>query len=387
MHRGGGFVAHVGDAERQALDLAIAAVDDIAVLGLEGFDEIHLLRLATRLLLCLVVVGIVLAVYLVRLSGTPGFQKKLKDSIGAALGAGEVEMGGFRRVQGKLLMARLASKGGSGTFYSSLEARNIKCQMSLFNGLIGDWQPGVLLINQLDLELNAGADDEKAAGLIAAAVFRDFGKLKLDSVEVKDATLRWGYSERTRGRIVGSHLKLQRVPDGWRMHLTGGTLTQSWWRRLEIVEMVANCTRDGVVFEKAEFRKGGGKVSMDGLRVIAGQRPEIKGIVKVRKVAIEDVIPPAARSFIDGALSGDLRVYGSTNSSDGIGFEGKLVVDPENVIRLRERLYLLRALTDFDVFNNYRMVAFTEGSFKLKTQGGSMEVCERRYRKPMKWAT
>ncbi len=336
----------------------------------------HMLRLTTRLLILLVVLGLGSAVYLVRLSGTLGFQKKLKDSVGAVLGAKEVEMSGFRRVQGKMLMARLVSQGGSNTFYSSLEARNIKCQMNLLNGLVGDWQPGVVVVGQLDLELNAGADDEKSAGLIAASVFRDLGKFKMESLEVKDATLRWGYSERTNGRIVGSHLKLQRVADGWRIHLSGGTVNLAWLRHLEIVEMVGNCTLEGLVFEKAEFRKGGGKISMDGLRVVAGQRPEIKGIAKVRRIALEDVIPPAAHNFIDGAISGDLRVFGSTNSSEGIGFEGKLVVDPENVIRLRERLYLLRALTDFDIFNNYRMVAFNEGSLKLKTQGGSMDVTE-----------
>jgi len=344
--------------------------------GSKSTLSFHLLRMATRLLIFLGVVGIGLAVYFLWLPSTPGFKKKLKESIGAGLGASEVEMGGFRWVRGKMQMTRLASKGGKNTFFSSLEARNIQCRMGMFNGLIGEWEPGVLLINQLDLELNAGADDEKSAGLIAESVFRDFGKLKLETVEVKDATLRWGYSERTRGKIVGGHMKLQRVANGWRVHLNGGTMSLGWWRHLEIVELVANCTREGVVLEKAEMRKGAGKVTMDGLRVQAGERPEVKGTLKMRKITIEDVVPAAARNFIDGTLSGDFRVFGSTNTSEGLGFEGKLVVDGDNVIRLRERLHLLRALTDFDVFNNYRMVAFNEGSFKVKTLNGAMDVTE-----------
>ena len=344
--------------------------------GSKSMVAFHLLRLAARALIFLVVVLIGLSVYLVRLSGTPGFHKKLRESIAASLGASEVEMGNFRRVQGQLLMARLAGQGGNETFFSTFEARNIRCQMGLFNGLIGDWTPGVLMINQLDIELNAGADDEKAAGLIANSLFRDFGTLKLDSLDVREATLRWGYSERTRGKVAGSHMKIQRVADGWRIHLAGGTISQSWWRRLEIVELVAMCTRDGVVFEKAEFRNGAGKVTMDGLKVLAGQRPEVKGSIKVSKIALENIVPPAARDFIDGTVSGVFRVFGSTNSSEGIGFEGKFVLDGENVIKLRERLYLLRALTDFDVFNNYRSVAFNEGSIKIKTQGGIMDVSE-----------
>jgi len=371
----------------------------MAGVGSKSALGFHLLRLATRLAIFLLVALIVLAVYLVRLPRTPAFQKKLKDAIGAGLGASEVQMGSFRRVQGKMLMASFVGKGGNDTFFSSFEARSIRCQMGLLSGLVGEWQPGVVLINQLDLALNAGTDDEKSAASIADSVFREFGSLKLETVEVKDVTLHWGnlriggemlasaakiagsdplhYTPRDNGgKIVGSHMKLQRVAGGWRIHLAGGTFSQAWWRRLEIVELVATCTREGVVFEKAEFRKGAGKVTMDGLRVVAGQRPEVQGTVKLRKVALADVVPPAARNFIDGAISGDLRVFGSTNTTEGIGFEGKLVVDSDNVIRLRERLYLLRALTDFDVFNNYRMVAFNEGSLKIKSQGGTLEVSD-----------
>ncbi|KAB2642971.1 MAG: hypothetical protein DVB26_00920 [Verrucomicrobia bacterium] len=344
--------------------------------GSKSALSFHLLRLMARLLIFLTLVAIGLMVYLLRLAGTPGYQKQLKASIAAELGASEVEMAGFQRVQGKMLMARLASKGGNDTFFSSMEARNIRCQMGLLSGLIGEWKPGVLLINQLDLELNAGADDETSAGLIADSIFKEFGKFKVATVELKDATLRWGYSERTSGKIVGSHIKLQRVADGWRVHLSGGTLSLAWLQRLEIVEMVANCTRKGLVFEKAELRKGVGRITMDGLQVIAGQRPEVKGTLKVRKLSIQDVVPPAARKSIDGNIAGEFRVFGSTNTTEGLGFEGTIMADGEHVIRLRESVHLLRALTDFDVFNNYRMVPFNEGSFKIKTQAGVMDVSE-----------
>ncbi|MCX6873919.1 MAG: hypothetical protein NTW21_08930 [Verrucomicrobia bacterium] len=344
--------------------------------GSKSVLAFHLLRMATRLLVLLVVAVIGLWVYLLRLPGTVGFQEKLKQAVGGRLGATELEMRGFRRLQGELLMSRFASEGGRGTFFSTLEARNIKCQMSFLNSLPGEWNPGVLLISQLEVTLNAGADDEKSAGLIGDSLFNDFGRLKLETLEVKSATLRWGYSERSSGVIAGTHMKVQRVGDGWRVHLSGGRFSQSWLRRLEIVELVASCTRDGVVFEKAEFRKGPGSISMDGLKVVGGQRPEVKGTVKVRKLPLEDTIPPTAMDFIEGSISGDFRVFGSTNTTEGIGFEGKVVLNGTDVIKLRDRLYLLRALTEFDVFNNYKVVAFKEGSLQLKIQGGGMELSE-----------
>jgi hypothetical protein len=336
----------------------------------------HLLRLAARIMLFLVLAGIGAWVYLVRLPASVGFQNKLRESIAAALGAKEERMEGFIQQRGKLAIGRFVGVGGKGTFFSTLEARSIKCQLGLLNCVMGEWYPGVLSINQLDIGLNAGADDDQAAALIGDALFRDFGRLKLETLEVKDATVRWGYSERTHGRIVGSHIKIQRVADGWRIHCSGGTFSQGWMQRLEIAELVALCTRTGVVFDKAEFRKGAGSVSMTGLELVAGQRPEVKGTVKIRRVVLDDLIPPAARDFIEGSISGDFHVFGSTNTTEGLGFEGKIVVDGDNVIKLRDRLYLLRALTEFDVFNNYKSVQFNEGSLKIKTLGGGMEVSE-----------
>ena len=48
LHGLGGFVAHVGDAEGEAFDFAVAAVDDEAVLGLEALDEGRLIEAGWR---------------------------------------------------------------------------------------------------------------------------------------------------------------------------------------------------------------------------------------------------------------------------------------------------------------------------------------------------
>jgi len=90
----------------------------------------HLLRLAIRLLVLLGVVAIAVWVYLVKLPGTSGFQKRLKESIAAGLGANDFEMGGFKREQGELMMSHFVAEGGNQTFFSNLEARNVKCQMA-----------------------------------------------------------------------------------------------------------------------------------------------------------------------------------------------------------------------------------------------------------------
>ena len=91
---------------------------------------------------------------------------------------------------------------------------------------------------------------------------------------------------------------------------------------------------------------------------------------------MEDILPAALRSFVEGSISGDFRVFGSTNSSDGIGFEGQVVMDGEDVISLRERIHILKALSVVDYSRNYHRIDFREGSFQMKTTRGGLELTD-----------
>jgi hypothetical protein len=203
-------------------------------------------------------------------------------------------------------------------------------------------------------------------------VFRKPVDVVAESFEVADVSVRWGYSERTQGAIESSTLKMQRTGSGWRLSFKGGTFRQNWLRELEIVNLVVLAGQDGLVFERAELKNGAGTVEFPGLRVTGGERPQVEGIVKIRKLALHEIVPPALRSFIEGSISGDFKVSGSTNSSDGIGFEGQVVLDGNDVISLRERIHLLKALSVVDYSRNYHRVDFREGSFQLQTQRGGM---------------
>jgi hypothetical protein len=198
--------------------------------------------------------------------------------------------------------------------------------------------------------------------------------VEANSFEVEDLSVRWGYSERTQGSIESSTLKMQRTDTGWRLNFKGGTFQQNWLRKLEIVNLVVLAESGGLVFERAEFKKQKGTVEFPGLRLTGGERPEVSGIVKIRHLDIEDIIPPALRSFVEGTISGDFKVFGSTNSLDGLGFEGQVVMDGQNVVSLRERFHLLKALSVVDYSRNYHRVDFREGSFQIRTHQGGMQL-------------
>lgn len=367
--------------------------------GNKGTLIYHLLRMGFRVLVFLLVLAATIGVYLVRRTGMESFTKGFESEMRSALNASEVEVRGLERVQGSLWVNGLACKGDKGTFYSSLEARNIRCSMGLLDGLVGRWDPGVITMSRLQMELRAGSDDAEASTELGDSFFKKFSSVEIKSFEIADATLRWGYgraiapgnisllaqggipdrgfeSDHTRGSITNSFLRIQRSEDELRLSFKGGKFTQNWLEDLEIVELVVVCTRDSLLFEKASFRRSQGTVDFSGLTVTTGARPLIAGEVKIRNLSLGGMVPPPARSFVEGTLSGDFHVTGSTNSSDGIVFDGDVILDSGDMISLRDRIHLLQALSVVDFSRNYHRIDFREGSFHLNTAGGGMELTD-----------
>ena len=344
--------------------------------GSKGTAMFHLLRLGFRLMIFLLVVAAGAWIYLVKVTESEKFSKSLESSIKSGLFASDAEMEGFSRTQGQLVISRFACQGGNDTFFTSLEARNIRCKMGLLDGTTGQWDTGVVAITTLDMELRAGADDEESAAMLSSALFDRSQDVLINTVEVARASLRWGYSDRTRGNIENSALRVQRHADGMTLNFKGGNFSQNWLRNLEIVNLVVVCDREGLRFETAEFRRGQGSVSLTGLKVVGGERPMVSGTAKIRKLGLEDAVPSALRSFIEGSISGNFAISGSTNTSDGIGFAGQVILDGQDTISLRDRVPLLKTLSILDYVRNYHRVDFREGSFRMKTTGGGMELTD-----------
>ena len=344
--------------------------------GTAGTAMFHLLRLGFRLLIFLLIIAVGGWIYLLRMTDSAKFSDGIKEDIKSGLFASEAELKGFSHGQGELTINRLTCQGGNETFFTALEVRNIRCKMGLLDKIVGKWDAGVVAISRLDMELRAGADDAESAQMLAKALFNVPQKVLVNTIDVADASLQWGYSERTRGSIENSKLKIQRQGGGWKMSFKGGKFSQNWFRRLEIVNLVVTCGAEGVTFEKAELRGGGGSVDFSGLKVIGGERPMIQGNVKIRSLGLAIILPAALRNFIDGSISGNFKISGSTNSPEGIGFEGATTHEGQDTLTLRDRIYLLKALSGVDYVRNYHRVDFKEGSLHIKTTAGGMDLTD-----------
>ena len=344
--------------------------------GSRGTILFHLLRLGIRLVVFLLLVAVGSWVFLLKRTESAKYLVDLKDSIQESLGGSETEISGFSQKKGRMEMGRLIGEGGSKTFYNSLEARNIRCKMGVLDGLAGRWDPGPVSISSLNMVLRPGADDADSARALGEALFRQNEKVAVNTVEIGATTLFWGYTERTRGSIENSSLTINRIGSGWRMTFSGGTFSQNWLRNLEIVNLVALVDPDGVTFEKAEFRRGRAEVDFSGLRLTGGERPTVSGTAKIRSLGLEDVLSPVLTSYLEGTISGDFEVSGSTNSAEGIGFEGVVTLDGRDSIVIRERLQLLEALSVVDYVRNYHRLEFQDGSFRMKTGNGGIRISD-----------
>lgn len=344
--------------------------------GMKGRAMFHLLRLGFRALIFMALVSVGLWIFLVKRTDSNHFMETFRKDLQSGFSASDLQLRGFNRLQGQMEISRLAAEGGEDTFFTSMEARNIRCKMGLVDGLVGVWKPGMISMSRLDIDMRAGTDDAESARKLSDALFRTSSKVEANAFEVADATFRWGFSERTQGSIESSVLKMQRTDTGWRMVFKGGTFNQNWLRRLEIVNMVVLCEKSGLVFEKAELKLGDGTVDFSGLRLNGGERPQLDGVAKIRNLVLEGIIPPALRTFVEGSISGDFKVFGSTNTSDGIGFDGQVILDGKDTLSLRERLHLLRALSVVDYSRNYHRIDFVEGTFQMKTIRGGLELSD-----------
>lgn len=342
--------------------------------GAQGAFAFHAIRLLARFAVFLLIAAAGVWVYLLKQSDMDSYREGIQSALQDKLGAKEIEMRGLQRRQGQFSISRLAMTGREDTFFSGLEIRNLKCKKALLDSFRKEWDPGMISISTVNLDLRAGSDSPEAAEAIAGVYFQGIGGFKLSSIDVKDMSVRWGFSERTRGSIIGSRMRVERLSDGWKLRFTGGTFTQNWLKRLEIEELDIVFDRKGIVVEKALFRKNDGYVSFPDLKVKAGERPEVSGVMRLRKIDISSLLPVAVRNFVEGTLSAELNVFGSTNSTAGIGFEGDVVLEGEDILTLRDRIHMLRALSVVDAFNSYRRIDFREGTFHMKTHEGKLEI-------------
>jgi len=335
----------------------------------------HFFHRILRLGLFLIAAALVW-VAVVKLTGDERFREQVIKELQENFSAKEIEVGSMSRARGKFTIGRMALIDEENSFFRGLELSNLMCQRDFFVDFGKAWRPGIVQISKVNLLLRAGADTDEGAEAIGNVLFQDLGDLRPDAIHVANMSMKWGYTESSRGSVTGSQMKAVPVEDGWRLSFRGGTFSQNWLKNLQIQELDVLITRKGIRFEKAIFSRNEGSLVFEELEVKSGQRPLVSGNMKMKGMDISGMVPMAARAYVEGKISGEFTVSGSTNSTDGVGFTGVVDLEKGDMVTLRDKIPLLRALSVVDANHTYHRVDFTTGSFRIELQGKGLVLSD-----------
>lgn len=334
----------------------------------------HLLGLAAKVGILALIVLTVAGYILVTRVEKPEFREGLRSRFSEALNATSAKVSGFQRIQGTARVYRVGAEGSQASFFESLEVRNLQFKMGWFDGLGDTWDAGVIEANTLDAELRAGFNSREAAEEATASVFDDSRTFRFLGLTTGQAHLTWGYFERAFGEIVDSRMTITRSGKDWRCSFEGGRFSQNWIRGFGITKLVVLVREDGLEVEEGLLESGGGSIAFRDVKISAGMEPRPSGRLVFTHVRIDGFLPRNASEVVTGTISGEFELGGSSNTSEGITFAGRVQLGYGDRITVRRSFHLFNALDVVDAYNSYKRVDFDAGGFELRTGGGEMKI-------------
>ena len=328
------------------------------------------LRVLVVLLLCLGVAFFALNHYF----GGDDYRGEVTAALGEVLGASSIEAKKFERARGVSTFQDLVIDGGEESFFFQAEINRLAAASSFLTGITSKWAPEQVRIKAASFELKAGGDQEEMQNSFAS-IIASMSEGNLESIEIEELSCEWGYSKITYGKLEKAKFRASRDQGVWEISLEGGRFSQNWLKNLDIKEAKLLCDSDGIKVEKLLLSKNGGEMELAGSIMGPAARPKfnLKGLFQSLPILSLVRLPGVdVREFMSGSISGDMKISGSTDYR--IVMEADVELRGNDVVTLREKWDLLRAISVLDVDRTYRRVDFEEGRFSFKTGGGEMEV-------------
>ena len=336
----------------------------------------HLSGLTLKLVLFLVVVGVCGFFVLNRHFDSPGYGEKVAGQVANALGAGEIEVTGFSRNFGKGDFQFLELKGGEESFFYEAKFEKLRGEFSFLTGVTDSWRPSAISIKKADLRLKAGgSEDEMKLGF--SSIIESLKGQGISQIKIEDCSFSWGYSKLTFGRVRNSDFRAVLHEGIWEVELSGGTFQQNWLGPLAIKSADLKIGVGGIKIESLNLESNGGEADLKGSISGPVNMPTFDLAGGFNSLPIEKLIKingVSTREYIEGRISGDLKIGGSSNRQ--VELSGQVKLDENDSVTIRERWSLLRALSILDNERTYLRIDFNQGGFAFSTGGGGMQVSE-----------
>ena len=336
----------------------------------------HLSGLTLKLVLFLVVAGVCGFFVLNRHFDSPGYGEKVAGQVANALGAGEIEVTGFSRNFGKGDFQFLELKGGEESFFYEAKFEKLRGDFSLLTGVTDSWRPSAISIKKADLRLKAGgSEDEMKLGF--SSIIESLKGQGISQIKIEDCSFSWGYSKLTFGMVRNSNFRAVLHEGIWEVELSGGTFQQNWLGPLAIKSADLKIGMGGIKIESLNLESNGGEADLKGSISGPVNMPTFDLAGGFNSLPIEKLIKingVSTREYIEGRISGDLKIGGSSNRQ--VELSGQVKLDEKDSVTIRERWSLLRALSILDNERTYLRIDFNQGGFAFSTGGGGIEVSE-----------
>ena len=336
----------------------------------------HLSGLTLKLVLFLVVAGVCGFFVLNRHFDSPGYGEKVAGQVANALGAGEIEVTGFSRNFAKGDFQFLELKGGEESFFYEAKFEKLRGEFSFLTGVTDSWRPSAISIKKADLRLKAGgSEDEMKLGF--SSIIESLKGQGISQIKIEDCSFSWGYSKLTFGMVRNSNFRAVLHEGIWEVELSGGTFQQNWLGPLAIKSADLKIGMGGIKIESLNLESNGGEADLKGSISGPVNMPTFDLAGGFNSLPIEKLIKingVSTREYIEGRISGDLKIGGSSNRQ--VELSGQVKLDEKDSVTIRERWSLLRALSILDNERTYLRIDFNQGGFAFSTGGGGIEVSE-----------
>jgi len=324
-----------------------------------------------RFLILLAILAVIGVALLYLRVGKPQFNDQLEADLKGFLQAEDVSLSGVGRQDRGLAIYTLESEGGETSFYESLKVKSLKSGMGLLSGLYSRWEGGMIKIEAVEMTIKAGAADDELAEASFNAMLKQSEKFDFKGIQVNEATIQWGYTETTYGKIENASLKARQESDGsWELVFEGGYFSQNWLKKMPIKELLVEVSEEKVSITKAEFKfPDKGELEFNAIIEGGGHRPKLTGSGTAKNWPIGSCLEAKYLKCFDGSLSGKFQIEGSTNSQQGVEMDWDARLEAGDELVLWNRFPILKALAVFDQQRSYRKVVFDRGNVKFKTGG------------------
>ncbi len=336
-------------------------------------------RMCLRVMILLLVGGLIFLFYLIRRPSSELFNARVSEALEDATGASHTSnLGLISRKAGYFELTSLDMKGGEDSFFDRIRLRNAKTRMGFLSWwraslrwpipleMITDWDGEEVVIGSLNLSVKSGSEDSDGAA-IYQTIFNKGEKFSFDRVEVQNASLSWGYSELTEGKIENSRLSAQRKGEGWSVIFKGGTFSQNWLKDLEIEKLECELTREGfeITDGRLRGREGVGVLTLNAKVTGPVTGPQVSGSGTMQGIPFDSYLDDEVRPFVGGRLSGNFNLGGSPYKA--VTMAAQIVLGTDDEIVIRDKIKLLDAISLVDRYRSYKKVRFRAGRFNFET--------------------